>query len=160
MKYRVMAFKKTACKEIDYGFLIDVGISVFILFFGLFFFFKAGVRTSGDSSIYLAQGLKILLENTYDFYERGPMFPLFISFAFKILGISVKSAFVVVRLFMILSWVIVYWLALNMYSRKTAAATVILIATSFGMNIIGEYLLPDTFVPFFILLFFLVFCTH
>lgn len=136
--------------------LFDIIISVFILIFALCFFLKSGVSTSGDSSLYLAQGLKIFLDNTYDFYQRGPIFPLLIAIGFKLFGVTVESAFFIVRLFLILGWILTYWLTLNLYSRKVAVASVALIMTSFGMNLIGEYLLPDTIVPFFILAFFLV----
>ncbi|HQO64646.1 MAG TPA: glycosyltransferase family 39 protein [Syntrophorhabdus sp.] len=134
----------------------DVGISVFIIIFGLCFFFKSGVETTGDSALYAAKGLKIFLYNTYDFYQRGPVFPLLIALSYKLFGISIESAFFVVRFFLIMCWVLIYWLALSLYSRQVAVASVALIVTSYGMNLIGEYLLPDTIVPFFILSFLLV----
>jgi hypothetical protein len=134
----------------------DMGISVFIIVLGLCFFFKSGVETTGDSALYVSKGLKIFLYNTYDFYQRGPVFPLLIALSYKLFGISIESAFFVVRFFLIMCWVLIYWLALSLYSRKVAVASVALIITSYGMNLIGEYLLPDTIVPFFILSFLLV----
>jgi len=133
---------------------IDICISIFIIVLGFLCFFKAGVPTSGYSSTFILQGLRILSESTYDFYERGPIFPLLIALSYKLLGISVKSAFIVVRLLMIFGWVAIYWLTLNLYSRKIAIAALALIITSYGMNLIGEFVTPDTIVPCLIIIFF------
>ncbi|WP_320045051.1 glycosyltransferase family 39 protein [uncultured Desulfobacter sp.] len=132
----------------------DIFILCSLVILGLLFFFKSGVATSGDSSVYLNQGLKLYSGIGYDFYERGPVFPVFIAISFKLFGPTVKSAFFVVRLFLILNWLIIYLLSKKIFSRSLAIAVLPLIITSYGINMVAEFMLLDIVVLFFILLFF------
>ena len=124
-----------------------------LLILGFLFFFKEGVVTSADSGIYLNQGLRLYKGLGYAYLYRGPIFPLLIAGSFYLFDVSVKSAFLVVRLFFVFCLIIAFLLTLKLYGRWAAIIASLLIMTSFGINRLSENLLIDTLASFSMLLF-------
>ena len=124
-----------------------------LIILGFLFFFKEGVVTSADSGIYLNQGLSLYKGLGYTYLYRGPIFPLLITGSFYLFDVSVKSAFLVVRLFFVFFLIIAFLLTLKLYGKWAAIIASLLIMTSFGINRLSENLLLDTLVPFAMLLF-------
>ena len=80
------------------------------------------VNTSSDSGKYLLAGLRWYRGEGQEFLLRGPGVPLLISMFFQLFGVSVKSGFLLVRVFFVLNVWVVYAMGSKLFGRWTGFA--------------------------------------
>jgi len=130
-----------------------------IFIFGAVLFCTYDINISADMSDYMNLGFNIYTGKGYVNLDNSlvldrPLFPLMIALSFWLLGPSPWSAFWVVRIFAVLTPVLVYFLGKNFYSKKVGFCAALLILSSYSMNF-WSYRHIDTIWPFFSLLFLL-----
>lgn len=123
----------------------------------------SSVDIHNNTAIYLRQADKIV-ENEGtgmifpDFEStRGPLYPVILASSFKIMGKTVHSASLVTRLFFSLGIILVYLFGRILYDPSVGIISSVLVMTSYGINYIAEFIDTDIVLPFFILLFTLLY---
>jgi hypothetical protein len=117
------------------------------------------VSTGADAAWYIANSLNIYQGRGYvdtdwtPVLNRGPVFPFLIATSFTLFGPSVQHAVWVVRVFFVLSIMLVYLLGLRFYGKWPGFIAALLVLTSYQINRYASYVLVDVVLPFFILLF-------
>ncbi len=128
-----------------------------LLFMALLLFPLRGVGISPDASWYLNKGLSIYKDfGPSALIVCRPVFPFFIAVSFYLFGVSVQSAFLVVRSFYVLNIVLCYFLGEKLFNKATGLVFSLLVLTSFVINRWSSFLLLDNILPFFVLLYILL----
>ena len=134
-------------------------LGLILLAMGLILFPLQEVSTGPDAAWYIANALNIYQGRGYvdtdwtPVLNRGPVFPLLIAASFTLFGPSVLHAIWVVRVFFVLSIVLVYLLGLKFYGKWPGLIAALLVLSSYQINRYASYVLVDVVLPFFILLF-------
>ncbi len=148
-------FKSSTIKEII-PLLIVIIIAMLILPI-------KGVLITNSASMYMNEASKILYEKdpgkkNYDILTtRRPLFPVIIASGFKLWGKSVQSASLTTRMFFALEIILIYVLGRIFYSKAVGLLSSGLVLTSFGVNLVARHIDTDIVLPFFILLFVLIY---
>lgn len=137
--------------------ILDFVLLFLVIGLAILFFPKSGVITTGDTENYVMYAYKFLNGEGFEYLNRGPLFPILIAAAFNFFGISIKSGYLVVRLFFSLNVVISYWLGKTVYNRWVGLVFALLVISSYGINYSARFFLADTITPFFLLLYILLF---
>ncbi len=138
----------------------SIPMCLLVTFAGFITFMNQNICITSDMNEYMNYALNIFLARGYTTIEgtlvliRGPLFPLMIAGFYWLLGVSLSSAFWVVRIFSILNPVIVYFLTKKFYGKWTGCFASFLILTSYSMNY-WSYRHIDSVWPFFSLCFIL-----
>ena len=123
-------------------------------------FFTVDLEVTSDMGWYMNSALNILKGNGYAdmdhslIFHRAPCFPLMITASFWLLGVSVFSAFWVVRIFAILNPLLIYFVGKKFFNKWVGLIASLLVLTSFSVNY-WSYRHLDAVWPFFIMLFIL-----
>jgi len=120
-------------------------------------FLNANITVTPDMGWYMNSALNLSSGNGYvdmdhsPIVHRGPLFPIMIALAFQALGVSISSAFWVIRIFAILNPVLVYLVGKRFFNRWVGLAGSLLVLTSYSVNY-WSYRHLDHVWPFFVLL--------
>ena len=122
----------------------------------------SGVNISNNGAIYLHQadlvfGGKDPGLTLKDKAARGPVFPVLIALAFSLMGKSVYSALLVVRISFAAVIMLSYLVGRAYFGRAVGALTACLVLSSFGLNSVASSLDTDIVLPAFVLLFLLLY---
>lgn len=132
-------------------------IPLALLFVALLLFPLKGVGVSPDASEYLNKGLNIYRNfSPSALIVWRPVFPFLIAVSFYLFGVSIQSAFLVVRSFYVLNIVLCYFLGEKLFNKATGLVFSLLVLTSFVINRWSSFLLLDNVLPFFVLLYILL----
>ena len=126
-------------------------ITVFLI--AVLFFPTSGALVGGDSENYVLRALDILNGQGVTYLKRGPLFLYSIAASFSLFGHSIESAYLVVRLFFMLNIILSFLIGREMKNAWLGIACAFFTVSSFGLHNISLYVLADTIVPFFILLY-------
>ncbi len=88
---------------------------------------------------------------------RRPFFPILLASAFKLGGKTVQSASLATRMFFALEIILIYLLGRIFYGIAVGLLSSGLVLTSYGVNFSARYIDTDIVLPFFILLFILIY---
>ena len=132
--------------------LSNIFIAILLFTLIILFFPKPSVSTSYDAGLRLCEALRISNGMELTWLNRGPIFPILISISFYLFGISVKSAFLMVRLFWVLNILLCFVLATKLYNKWVGLAASLLIMFSYGINLSGGLISQDIVMPVFLLL--------
>jgi len=111
-----------------------------VLLLALATYVTVEISVTSDMGWYMNSGLNIAQGYGYSdidqtpILHRAPGFPLMIAASYKILGISVFSAFWVVRLFAILSPLCLYLVGSALWGRTTGVIAALLSLSSYSIN--------------------------
>lgn len=128
---------------------------IYLLLIGFITFYTYDIFIAADMAKYMTYALNILLKKGYiDLngeltLSRGPIFPIMISWFYRLLGVSPWSAFWVVRIFCIFNPVVIYLLGKKLFGKKVGLISALLILTSYSVNY-WSYRHLDAVWPFFI----------
>lgn len=131
---------------------------VFLTLLGLVMYFPCDHSIGQDMGFYINAALNLFAGKGYTSMDgtpisiRGPLFPWMMATSFWLLGVSVWSAFWVVRVFCILGPLAVYWLGGRFLGRWVGCSAALLILSSYSMNY-WSYTHLDAIWPVFILIF-------
>gem|GEM_PF-2027087 len=121
-----------------------------------------GIPVSPDGAWY--SGLALNLYNGHGFVDldgvalfRRPLFPIILAGAYTLFGPSPFSSLIVMRLFYLLSVLLIMLLARNLYSAWTGCVAGLLMVSSYALNEWSTWVNLDPILPAFILLFLLLF---
>ena len=134
-------------------------LGLILLAMGLILFPLQEVSTGPDAAWYIANALNIYQGRGYvdtdwtPVLNRGPVFPLLIAASFTLFGPSVLHAIWVVRVFFVLSIMLIYLLGLKSYGKWPGFIAALLVLSSYQINRYASYVLVDVVLPFFVLLF-------
>lgn len=137
-------------------------LSVIIIIF-LFIIPVSRVTVSNNTAKYLHQAGKILkVQDPGMLFKeqgvtRGPVFPLILAFSFKILGKSVLAASLATRFFFGLGIILTYLLGRALYNKMVGIFACLFVLTSYGINKVAINIDTDIVLPFFVLLFILLY---
>jgi len=134
----------------------DYTLLLLIIGIAALFIPKSGVITTGDTENYILYASKLFNGDGFIYLKRGPLFPIFITCSFYLFGTSIKSGYLVVRLFYALNVVVSYLLGRTIYNPWIGLAFSLLVLSSYGINFSSGFLLADTMTPFFLLLYLLL----
>ncbi len=118
------------------------------------------VTVTGDMSVYMNQALNILkgYGGAYDRFKpsewtmgRSPLFSLFVALSFKLFGVSLSSAFYVVKAFCILNVLLVFCLGNILFGKEEGAAAGVLAALSPNLGFWSYRHLDSVWVSFVLL---------
>lgn len=136
---------------------IDLILLCSLLFLIILFSPRQSVTTTYDAGLRLCEALRINKGIDLMWLKRGPVFPLLISLSFYLLGISIQSAFLVVRVFWALNIFLSFIFTKKLFDRWTAFIASLFIFASYGINITAESLTQDMVMPVFLMIFLLFF---
>ncbi len=111
-----------------------------------------------DTAYYLSLAKNLYFGNGYvnpdlsPAIYRGPIFPIFLTIAYNLLGYSTLSAIILVRFFWASTILIIYFWGSELYNRRTGMFAAVLIASLFEISNIYEYILTDSLLICFTLL--------
>ncbi len=88
---------------------------------------------------------------------RRPLFPIILASAFKLWGKTVQSASLATRIFFGLQIILIYLLGRIFYGKAVGLLSSGLVLTSYGVNLVACHIDTDIVLPFFILLFILIY---
>jgi len=143
--------------------LAEVAPLSVIIIIVLFIIPVSRVTVSNNTAKYLHQAGKILKAQDPGmlFKEqgvtRGPVFPLILAFSFKILGKDVFSASLATRFFFGLGIILTYLLGRALYNKMVGGFACLFTLTSYGINRAAINIDADIVLPFFVLLFILLY---
>jgi 4-amino-4-deoxy-L-arabinose transferase-like glycosyltransferase len=111
-----------------------------------------GVTLNNNGAIYLLQADRLMESRdpglTFaDRSARGPVFPAVLAAAMAVGGKTVAAAMFAVRLWFVAGLLAVYALQRVLFGRAVAVATVLLVATSNGLNLVATSLDTDPVMP-------------
>jgi len=133
-----------------------VFMPLFLLFLGLLAFCTYDVKVSSDMGLYMNSALNIYLGKGYtdmdsaSIFHRPPLFSLMIAAGYWVLGVSVWSAFWVVRFFCIFNPIVIYFLGKRFFGKWVGFSAAILVLSSYSLGH-WSYRHLDAVVPFFVL---------
>lgn len=137
--------------------LRKIPLWVIPLVIGTITFLNTDIRVASDMGWYMNSALNLSSGRGYvdmdhsPIIHRGPSFPLMIALAFQVLGVSIPSAFWVVRIFAILNPVLAFLIGRRFYNSWVGLVGSLLILTSYSVNY-WSYRHLDHVWPFFVLL--------
>lgn len=144
-------------KQNNTTWLTDGGVLFLLFLTAMVFFPLKGVTPSPDSSLYLKNAVRLYNDLSFEnLLIRRALYPLMLSLSFHVLGNSIESAFIVVRLFFAGNLLLGYAVGRTLFNRSTGIAFALLLLTSFVINRWSSYLLLDDIIPVFVFLFLLV----
>ncbi|MBI4375217.1 MAG: glycosyltransferase family 39 protein [Elusimicrobia bacterium] len=129
-----------------------------LIVLGLVMFFPCDHAIDQDMGFYINSALNLFAGKGYTSMDgssitiRAPLFPWMMAGSFWLLGVSVWSAFWVVRVFCILGPLAVYWLGERFVGKWVGFLAALLILSSYSMNF-WSYTHLDAIWPVFVLLF-------
>lgn len=129
----------------------------YLLLFGFVTFYSLEISIANDLGWYMNSALNIYQGKGYvsmdgsAILHRGPLFPLMISLSYWLLGPSPWSAFWVIRIFCVISPIMIYFLGKKLFDKWIGFSAALLILTSYSLNY-WSYRHIDTVWPFFVLL--------
>lgn len=117
---------------------------------------RKGLCTSPDTAWYLTQALRMARGYRGVLVEAGgyvrPVLPFLISLSYRVFGVSLYTAFWVVRLFYLGTTMLMVLAGARLFSRWTGLAASLLLLTSATYNAWTGLILIDEVLPFFALL--------
>jgi len=145
-------------KKNSYRFILEFIPAVAIITISILILPVSGVQVNNNSAKYLQQANSIMqgqeTEMIFPEFEttRGPVFPMILVSAFRLIGKTVLSASLATRAFFSLGIILIYLLGRVLYGRTVGILASFLAITSFGLNRIAVSIDSDIVLPFFILL--------
>ncbi len=136
---------------------------IIVIIIALFILPVRGVPVTNAAAQYLQKANKILhgqgpgIMSQDVLTARRPLFPMILALGFKLGGKSVQSASLVTRLFFALEIILIYLIGRIFYSITVGLLSSGLFLSSYGINFIARYINTDIVLPFFILLFILIY---
>ncbi len=123
----------------------------------------AGVTVNNNTARYLHEAHKVLqgegsgMMSHDTLTARRPLFIIILVSGFKLWGKNVHSASLATRIFFALEIILIYLLGRIFYSKAVGFLSSGLVLTSWGVNFTARYIDADIVLPFFILLFILIY---
>jgi len=151
----ITKFKSKIIKEVVPLILVSI-ISLLILP-------VKGVPVNNNTAKYLMlakkflEGQSLKAESDTTLISTRPLFLIILASGFKLWGKNVKSASLVTRIFFALQIILIYLLGRIFYNVIVGLLSSCLVLTSYGVNFIACHIDTDIILPFFILLFILVY---
>ncbi|RLC50023.1 MAG: hypothetical protein DRH79_08205 [Candidatus Cloacimonadota bacterium] len=146
---------------IVFSFLLNgvkrIPVWVWLFLVGVCIFCTSTVAVSMDLGAYMNYALNILKGKGYvdmsghPVFIRAPLFPLMIAVSFRMLGISVSSAFWIVRFFAILNPLLIYFLGKKIGGKWLGVTAAFLALSSYSLNF-WSYRHLDAVWPSFVLI--------
>jgi len=123
-----------------------------IILLAVLLFPTSYTTTNNNSSIYLNQANQIINGQNPQIYNNRPMgFPLMIALGFKMFGVSIESAHIVVRLFYSLNIIIIFLLGLELFGPLVGLMGALFFASSYAITYASIPINLDPVIPVFIL---------
>ena len=122
----------------------------------------SGVNVTDNGAFYLNQAHQILQGQDPGLAPgrvsvRGPVFPLLVVVSFLLGSESVQAAMFVIRFFFAAGVLLSYVLGKYLYGRTVGILVSCLVLSSYGLNMVAGFLDTDIVLPFFVLLFLLLY---
>jgi Dolichyl-phosphate-mannose-protein mannosyltransferase len=114
--------------------------SLFVFIFGLGLFYSQDLTVSNDMGEYMVYGFNLFSGKGYTAMDgssvlfRGPVFSAMIAFSYLLGGVSPWSAFWVVRLFCVLTPLMIYFIGKKLFNQWVGFGGAILILSSYSTN--------------------------
>ncbi len=136
---------------------------IIVIIIALLIFPVKGVGVNNNTAKWLHAASKILhgqgpgMTSADILAVRRPVFPIILASAFKLGGKAVQSASLATRIFFALEIILIYLLGRSFYGVAVGLLSSGLVLTSYGVNYVACFIDTDIVLPFFILLFILIY---
>ena len=123
----------------------------------------AGVSVNNNTAKYLQEASKLLHKQDHGIMSndaltaRRPLFIIILASGFKLWGKNVHSVSLATRIFFALEIILIYILGRIFYGIAVGLLSSGLVITSYGVNYVACFIDTDIVLPFFILLFILIY---
>jgi len=136
---------------------------IIVIIIALLIFPVKGVPVNNNTAKWLHAASKVLhgqgpgMTSADILAVRRPVFPIILASAFKLGGKAVQSASLATRIFFALEIILIYILGRIFYGIAVGLLSSGLVLTSYGINYVACFIDTDIVLPFFILLFILIY---
>ncbi|KKM93381.1 hypothetical protein LCGC14_1208990, partial [marine sediment metagenome] len=134
---------------------------IIVIIVALFIFPVKGVPVNNNAANWLQAASKPLHRLGPEVISNNilalPLYPIILSSAFKLGGKTVQSASLATRIFFALEIILIYLLGRIFYGIAVGLLSSGLVLTSYGVNLVACFIQTDIVLPFFILLFILIY---